>query len=192
MLSVIDYASVAVVTLSLPADSFGAHLTGTGFLVPRTSIIDDRPALVTGCTYLGRKWPHLARPDEELIRASVGRFGDERHQQLDDDELQASVYGELATILGLQKTPSATRVTRWEKAFPQYRPGHLLRVAKIEEEVAGLDGIAVAGAALRGVGIPACIGSGRAAARRVLASVGAGTGAVGGHTGTGTGSGPEE
>jgi oxygen-dependent protoporphyrinogen oxidase len=187
MLSVIDYASVAVVTLSLPANSFGVELSGTGFLVPRTSIIDDRPALVTGCTYLGRKWPHLARPDEELIRASVGRFGDERHQQLDDDELQASVRGELATILGLHNTPLATRVTRWEKAFPQYRPGHLLRVAKIEEDLAGLDGIALAGAALRGVGIPACIGSGRAAARRVLASVSAGTGAVGGHTGTGTG-----
>ena len=187
MLSVIDYASVAVVTLSLPADSFSGPLTGTGFLVPRTSVIDSRPALVTGCTYLGRKWPHLARPEEELIRASVGRFGDERYQQLDDDELQASVRGELAAILGLRSTPLATRITRWEKAFPQYRPGHLLRVAKIEEDVAGLDGVAVAGAALRGVGIPACVGSGRAAARRVLASVGAGTGAVGGQTGPGAG-----
>ena len=64
MLSVIDYASVAVVTLSLPADSFGVDLTGTGFLVPRTAIIDDRPALVTGCTYLGvsgRTWPAPTR-----------------------------------------------------------------------------------------------------------------------------------
>lgn len=187
MLSVIDYASVAVVTLSLPTDSFGVPLTGTGFLVPRPSVIDDRPALVTGCTYLGRKWPHLARPDDELIRASVGRFGDERHRQLDDDELSASVRGELATILGLRNTPLAVRVTRWEKAFPQYRPGHLLRVAKIEEDLSGLEGMAIAGAALRGVGIPACIGSGRAAARRVLVSIGAGTGAVGDHTGPATG-----
>ena len=30
------------------------------------------PPLVTGCTYLTRKWPGLARPDDELIRA-VGR-----------------------------------------------------------------------------------------------------------------------
>ena len=63
-------------------------------------------------------------------------------------------------------------VTRWDRAFPQYEVGHLIRVARIEEDLARRPGLAVAGAALRGVGIPACIGSGRAAARRVLASLG--------------------
>jgi oxygen-dependent protoporphyrinogen oxidase len=43
-------------------------------------------------------------------------------------------------------------------------------VAKIEEGVSDLSGVAVAGAAYRGVGLPACIGSGRSAARAVLAS----------------------
>ncbi len=185
MLSVIDYASVAVVTLSVPPGSIGGRLTGTGFLVPRTSVIDDHPALITGVTYLGRKWPHLARPDEELIRASVGRFGDERHQRLGDDELQASVVGELGTLLGLRGAPRETLVTRWENAFPQYRPGHLLRVAKIEEDVGRLVGVALAGAALRGVGIPACIGSGRTAARHVMASVGVNSGNSRGGAGQG-------
>ena len=75
-------------------------------------------------------------------------------------------------------------VTRWDRAFPQYRVGHLIRVAQVEEEVAGLGGLAVAGAALRGVGIPACIGSGRSAARLVLGSLSGaasgGSGAAGG------------
>jgi len=62
-------------------------------------------------------------------------------------------------------------VTRWDEAFPQYEVGHLIRVGYIEEHLAALPTVAVAGAALRGVGIPACIGSGRAAARRVLASL---------------------
>ena len=62
LLSTIGYASVAVVTLALPEGSIRSPLQGTGFLVPRTSTVDGRPALVTGCTYLGRKWPHLARP----------------------------------------------------------------------------------------------------------------------------------
>jgi len=186
MLSVIDYASVAVVTLSLPAGAVGQQLTGTGFLVPRTSVVDDRPALITGCTYLGRKWPYLARPGEELIRASVGRFGDERHRHLDDDQLQASVLGELAAILGVRGTPEEVRVTRWDRAFPQYRPGHLLRVAKIEEDVAGLAGVAVAGRRTPGGGHSRLYRSGRAAARQVLSSLGANTGA-GGRATTGSG-----
>ena len=45
------------------------------------------------------------------------------------------------------------------------------RIAAVE---AGLPpGIALAGAALRGVGVPACIRSGREAATRVLAQAGA-------------------
>ena len=52
--------------------------------------------------------------------------------------------------------------------MPQYSVGHLDRVARIERAVAGLDGLAVAGAALHGVGLPACVATGDAAARRVV------------------------
>jgi protoporphyrinogen/coproporphyrinogen III oxidase len=176
MLSVIAYGSVAVVTMALPPDAVGAPLRGTGFLVPRTSTIDGRPALITGVTYLGRKWPHLARPGDELIRASVGRFGDERHAALDDDELIASVLGELTGLIDLRGTPLEATVTRWDAAFPQYEVGHLIRVGRVERSLAGLGTVAVAGAALRGVGIPACIGSGRSAARHVRAGLSAGAG----------------
>jgi oxygen-dependent protoporphyrinogen oxidase len=171
MLSAIGYASVSVVTLAVPPAAMGTSLRGTGFLVPRTSEVDGRPALVTGVTYLGRKWPHLARPGDELIRVSVGRFGDDRHAGLDDDELVASVLGELGGLVGLRERPLDARVTRWEHAFPQYEVGHLIRVGMVEQALAGLGTVAVAGAALRGVGIPACIGSGRTAARGVLAAV---------------------
>ena len=171
MLSTVRYASVAVVTLALPEGSVGSPLHGTGFLVPRASTLDGRPALITGCTYLGRKWPHLARSGDELIRASVGRFGDERHTSLGDDELVASVLGELTTLLDLRGDPLATLVTRWDRSFPQYEVGHLVRVDRIEKDLVALPGLDVAGAALRGVGIPACIGSGRDAARRVLVSL---------------------
>jgi len=171
MLSTIEYASVAVVTMAIPADAIGATLEGTGFLVPRTSHIDGRRALITGCTYLSRKWPHLATAGHELIRVSVGRDGDERYQDLDDAETAAAAFSELARVLDIAGDPNDARVTRWPDAFPQYRVGHLIRVAKIEEAVSALPGLAVAGAAYRGVGIPACIGSGRRAARAVLSSL---------------------
>ena len=174
LLDTIAFASVAVVTLSIPTGAIRTPLRGTGFLVPRTSTIDGGPAMITGCTYLGRKWPHLARPEDDLIRVSVGRFGDTRHRDLGDDELTASALGELTCLLEIRGDPLDSLVTRWDDGFPQYQVGHPSRVASIDQEVAALGGMALAGAAYQGVGIPACIGSGRVAARRVLASVPAG------------------
>ena len=129
---------MAVVTLSLAAGSIRRTARGTGFLVPRTSTVDGRPALITGCTYLGRKWPHLARPGDELIRVSVGRFGDDRHRQLDDDELAASVFGELAAVLDIRGTPLATAGHPLGPGLPPVPGRPLIRVAKIEQDVADL------------------------------------------------------
>ena len=63
-----------------------------------------------------------------------------------------------------------TRLHRWPASMPQYRVGHLSRVETIERRVAGLPGLALAGAAYRGVGIADCVRSGEAAAEAALAS----------------------
>jgi oxygen-dependent protoporphyrinogen oxidase len=175
LLSAVAHASVATVTVALPPGALGDR-AGSGFLVPRTVRIDGHTPLVTACTYLDRKWPHLRRPDHDLVRLSVGRHGDDRHTELDDDELVAATTGELATMWSTiaAMTPIDALVTRWPAAFPQYDVGHLVRTAQIMEDVDAVGGLAVAGAAYRGVGIPACIGSGRDAARRLLDSLAAG------------------
>ncbi|MGL5830406.1 MAG: protoporphyrinogen oxidase, partial [Angustibacter sp.] len=61
-----------------------------------------------------------------------------------------------------------TQVTRWPQALPQYAVGHHLRVARLHREAELLGGLALAGAFDQGVGLPSCIASGRAAARRTL------------------------
>jgi oxygen-dependent protoporphyrinogen oxidase len=172
LLASVEYSSVAVVTLSVPRTALRQPLHGTGFLVPRGSTINGRPALMTGCTYLSEKWPHLDRADDVLLRASVGRFGDQRADELKDETLSAAVVNELTTLLRLTGPPNQWTVTRWPQAFPQYRVGHLIKVAMIEDDLAPLGAVAVAGAHLQGVGIPACIGSGRTAARAVLSALG--------------------
>jgi oxygen-dependent protoporphyrinogen oxidase len=97
----------------------------------------------------------------------VGRFDDERADAWSDDQVVERVWTELSLLMGLSGEPLESRVTRWPKAFPQYRVHHLMRTAGIEAAVARIGGVAVAGAAYRGVGIPACIASGRAAAQAV-------------------------
>jgi len=163
MLAAIDYADVTLVTLQLPAHGVGNPLDGTGFLVPT-----DTGCLVTACTWLTSKWPELRRPGDVLLRASMGRFGDHRHTGLTDDEIVRRVLDELGPMLGLRSAPTEVVVTRWVGAFPQYAVGHVQRVTAIEDAVSRLPGAALAGAAYHGVGIPACIASGRQAAKAVL------------------------
>jgi len=62
-------------------------------------------------------------------------------------------------------------VTRWGGALPQYAVGHLDKVTGVHRAVHELAGLALCGAAYDGVGVPACIGSGQAAATRVLATL---------------------
>jgi protoporphyrinogen/coproporphyrinogen III oxidase len=163
MLGEITYADVTLVTLRIPADGVRHSLEGTGFLVPASTGL-----LVTACTWLTSKWPELQRPGDVLLRASTGRFGDDRPAHMSDDELVGRVLDELGPMLGLEARPTEVVVTRWREAFPQYAVGHLERVSAIEEASARLPGLALAGAAYRGVGIPACIASGRRAAEVVL------------------------
>ncbi|MFZ0251266.1 MAG: protoporphyrinogen oxidase, partial [Acidimicrobiales bacterium] len=169
LLDAIDYASVVLVTFRVGVDDIPEALEGTGFLVPRRSPHKGREAwAVTACTYLDRKWPHLAREGETLLRASLGRVDDTRAAGWSDQEVADRAWEELGALMGVHGEPVESRVVRFDDAFPQYRVHHLLRTAGVESALARFGGVAVAGAAYRGVGIPACIASGRAAAHTLL------------------------
>lgn len=169
LLDAIDYASVVLVTFRVGADDVPSPLEGTGFLVPRHGPHKGRdPWAVTACTFLDRKWPHLARGGEVLLRASLGRIDDTRALGWSDAEVAERAWEELGALMGVRGQPRDAVVVRYVGAFPQYRVHHLLRTAGVEAALARLDGLAVAGAAYHGVGIPACVASGRAAARALL------------------------
>jgi protoporphyrinogen/coproporphyrinogen III oxidase len=165
LLEAIDYASVVLVTFRVRPDDVPPTLYGTGFLVPRRSPHKGRdPWAVTACTYLDRKWSHVERSDDVLLRASLGRVDDTRARDWSDDEVAERAWNELRVLMGVDGQPVDAVVTRYDHAFPQYRVHHLLRTAGVESALSRLGGVAVAGAAYRGVGIPACIASGRGAA----------------------------
>ena len=80
----------------------------------------------------------------------------------DDDEAVGAALTEVGGHLGVELMPTEVRVSRWPRSFPQYEPHHLERVALIERDGAGdLPSVRLAGAAYRGIGIPACIDQGR-------------------------------
>lgn len=178
-LDAITYSSVAVVTFSFPEDELHLPEAGTGVLVPAGITHDGGERrgqrwLTTALTFLDRKWPGVHRPGEALVRASAGRIDDDRLATMTDDELVRVVRLELDELLGATPAPRDVSVTRWPESLPQYAVHHPARIAAIDADVTGLAGIELAGAAYQGVGVPACIGSGRAAADRMLAHLAAG------------------
>lgn len=168
LLAGVHHVSVAFVRVAVRPSDLGRPLDGSGVLVPRTE-----GRLVTACSWTSQKWEHLG-PDRgdgtEVVRAAVGRDGEQAALELDDAALVERVVDELGPLLDLRGTPTATSIHRWPRAFPQYRPGHLDRVAAMEAAL-GRDApeVVVAGMHLRGVGIPASVASGVAAADRTLA-----------------------
>jgi oxygen-dependent protoporphyrinogen oxidase len=155
MLSAIDHSSIAMLTMAFDRGTLGDTTGASGCLVPR-----DQGTLVTAVSYATSKWAQLRDPerDDVILRTSVGRTGDVRFWDLDDDALTERVLTDLDRIIGLSGAPTEVRIGRWMRSFPQYAPGHLERIAAAEASLA--DGpIRLAGMALRGVGIPACIRS---------------------------------
>lgn len=163
-LAAIEYASMAVITLAFAARDLPA-LAGSGFLVP--------PSLglaVKGATYSFAKWAWVSEAggDVCVLRCSIGRHREESVLQVDDAALVDLALVDLSAITGLGVRPIDAHVQRWGGGLPQYAVGHLDRVASIRRAVAEAGGLAVAGAAYDGVGIPACIASADRAVTQII------------------------
>lgn len=169
----IELASMAVVSLALPP---GTELPpASGLLIGAAERRADGTAFATKAfTFSARKWAHLREEDAPLpIRGSVGRFRDPGALRADDTELLRLVRRDLAELTGVDAEPVDALITRWGGGLPQYGPGHNARVERVERTVARIRGLEITGAALHGVGIPACIATADAAANRLATELGA-------------------
>ncbi len=162
----ITTTSVDLVTLVWDAARAALPDGVNGFLVP-----PGEGRLVTACSFGSHKWPRWSLPGRVVLRVSVGRHGDRRAAELPDEALVDRVAAELRQALGARGEPCAARVSRWREVFPRYSVGHLGLVAGIRAELhRRAPAVALAGSGYDGVGVPACIASGRAAAAELLPS----------------------
>ena len=159
-----DHAGVVLVTLAVRAtgrrDCAGAAATSCPKPVQRT---------VTAASFGSQKWAHWQGGDGEVLRVSLGRDG-LPVDHLDDDEALARAVDEVGAHLGIDLQPTATRVSRWPGAFPQYRPHHQRWLAAVDASLP--PGLFLTGASYGGIGVPACIAQARAAAARAAAHAG--------------------
>lgn len=163
LLGAIPYASSATVTLAYRREDVSHPLDGFGFVVPRT---EGRPVLA--CTFSSVKFPGRAPEGGVLLRMFLGGALEAGVLDRDDAALAAVATEQVRELLGSRAAPHLVRVHRHPASMPQYLVGHLDRVAAITARCAGHPGLALAGAAYRGVGIPDCIRSAEEAAERVV------------------------
>jgi len=166
MLAQIGYASAATVNMAFRESDFPHRPSGFGFVVP----ILERRRIIAG-SFSSLKFAGRAPEGMLLARVFLGGALQTEMMRLDDAAMIAAARAEFASLLGVIAEPALAYVRRWPEAMPQYTVGHLARIAQIERAAAALNGIQLAGAYLRGVGIPDCVHSGETAAEAVFAAL---------------------
>ncbi len=162
-LAAIPLATSNVVSLGYRTEAFAAPVTTHGWL-------EADPAPISGGTVSSAKWAGRAPEGHVLVRAFVpqrlGAIAD-----APTDELVAAVTAHVGAVLGATSPPVLTRVARWSGVMPKYTVGHPARVAQAEAGLAHLPAWRIAGASLRGVGVPDCVVDGRRQAGLALAQL---------------------
>jgi len=159
----IEYSSSITVGLGYDRGVRQALPPGFGFLVPRS---EGKSLLAT--TFVHNKFPHRAPADRALLRCFLAGANAASVWSLSDEDIIAIVRNDLQQILGLTAEPLFRRVYKWRSAMAQYTVGHLDRLDRIDRLRQQLPGIALAGNAYRGIGVPDCVRSGREAVQQLL------------------------
>jgi oxygen-dependent protoporphyrinogen oxidase len=161
----VEYASSAIVVSGHRLDDVAHPLDASGLVVPA---IEQRRILAV--SFASRKFAGRASDGRVILRTFIGGALQPELLARSDDELLSIVRAELAELLGVRGREDFAFVARYERAMPQYHVGHLERVAAIERARSKHAGLALAGNAYGGVGVPDCIQSGEQAAEIVSKS----------------------
>jgi oxygen-dependent protoporphyrinogen oxidase len=162
-LAAIQYSSSITVGLGYDREVRHSLPPGFGFLVPRSE-----GKRLLAATFVHNKFPHRAPEDRALLRCFFAGSNAENVWPLTDNQIVGMVRNELQQILGLSAEPLFARVYKWKSAMAQYGVGHLDRLDRIERLRQQLPGLALAGNAYRGIGVPDCVRSGREAAKQLV------------------------
>ena len=163
LLASIPYGSAVTATFAWRREEIPHPLDAYGFVVPTVERRD-----ILAATWSSRKWPGRVPAGMELVRVFLGTARDGSLLERDDDAIAGASRRELRDLMGIRAEPQLTRITRFPRAMPHYHLGHLALVDRIEARVADHPGLALAGNAYRGVGIPDAIHRGEQAAESIV------------------------
>jgi oxygen-dependent protoporphyrinogen oxidase len=152
LLTSIDYAAVAVVSLGYRKAYVGHSLNGFGFLVPRSAGLR-----VLGTVWNSSLFPNRAPEGRALLTSFVGGATDPGAAKLNPEELANLVHREISTLLAIKTGPVFSNVTVWPRALPQYNLGHADRMAAVAKACSRFPGLWLTGNYFRGPAIGSCV-----------------------------------
>jgi oxygen-dependent protoporphyrinogen oxidase len=167
LLTSVEYAAVAVVSLGYRKSDVGHSLDGFGFLVPRSAGLRILGTVWNSSLFLGR-----APDGHALLTTFVGGATDPSAAKLQPQELSSLVHREIAPLLSIKNGPAFSNVTIWPRALPQYNLGHADRLASVAKNLARFPGIFLAGNYLRGPAMGACVEQALAVAEELKENLG--------------------
>ncbi len=159
----IPYSAVSIVHCGYDMKNTGRDLDGFGFLIPHAE-----KRRILGSLWTSSIFRNRAPAGKTLLTIMVGGARDPRTPLLDEAELHRVVQSELRATMNQQAPPDFSRITRWEKAIPQYLVGHEKCLREIEERTRRLPGLFLIGNAYRGIGFNDCIKAALQIAPRVI------------------------
>ena len=162
LLSPVEFAAVAVVSLGYPKSAITHSLDGFGFLVPRSAGLR-----VLGTVWNSSLFPNRAPDGQALLTSFVGGTTDPAAAKLSPENLTALVHREVSSILSIKHEPTFTNVTIWPRALPQYTIGHADRLSAVTTLLKNYPGIWLTGNYLRGPAIGSCVEQALATAEEV-------------------------
>lgn len=165
-LQTIQYSSSVIVALVCDNAVRAALPPGFGILVPRSE-----GGRVRAVTFVHNKFGARAPQDRAVVRCFLGGSRDESVLAESDDEIVRIVRDELKQLTRINAVPLVATIQKWPRAMAQYTVGHGARVARIRELISGMPGLALAGNAYSGIGVPDCVRSGSEASAKVLSDL---------------------
>lgn len=162
-----DYATIATVTMAFKQNGDERYKDAMNFFVSRNSDL-----AITTCTWCNHKWDNVAPEGYNLLRAYIGRVGDEAIVELSDSDIERTVQRDLEKALGITGPPVFTNVSRWKQSMPQYTVGHEKRTEEIKQQLYELfPKVKLVGSSYEGISVPDCVAQGKQAAYEMIDNI---------------------
>lgn len=154
-LEAIHYPPVASVAIGLRREQVGHPLDGFGCLIPRREGIETLGAIFSSTLFPGR-----APEGAVLLTCFLGGARNPGVAHYTEQSLVERVMADLRPLLGISGAPLMTRVSRWDRAIPQYELGHLGRLSRIDTRLQALPGLHLRANWRDGISVGDCIRNG--------------------------------
>jgi len=149
----IPYSPAFVAGLGFNEEDVENDLDGFGYLIPK---LENKKIL--GALFTSSIFPSRRPKDKKLVRVIMGGDTDQGRSLMSksDEELVDIAFNEIKDTLGIKAKPVHHKHFRWDKAIPQYYPGHSEKVKSVEEICGRIGGIYVGGNVLCGIALNDC------------------------------------